>query len=286
MPKLMIDGAEIEVAPGKTILQAAREIAVDVPTFCYYEKLAISGSCRMCTVELEGQNKLAIACATEAKDGMVVKTNTAKVKAARAADMEFLLINHPLDCPVCDRCGDCELQDLSFEYGRDRGRYHDHKRTYEKFPVGEKLELEMNRCIHCRRCTRYAQDVIKIDSWGVFERSADSRMGPYAPGVNLDTESDFLGNLIDVCPTGAITDKPFRFKERAWNLEAREAKRSACAHGCQTWVWVSVLDGQVKRVTARRNPFGEVTAFICDDCRYQHLNLQDWEFEAPSAFQW
>ncbi len=286
MPKLTIDGREVEVMPGQTLLQAARTTGIDVPTFCYYEKLAISGTCRMCTVQVEGMPKLAISCATEAREGMVVQTQSDAVKAARAADMEFLLINHPLDCPICDRSGDCELQDLSFEYGHDRGRFHERKRTYEKVPVGEKLELEMNRCIHCRRCTRYAQDVIRIDSWGVFERGADSRMGAYAQGINLDSESDFLGNLVDVCPTGAITDKQFRFKERAWNLEVRHAARPNCQHACKAWVWVSTLDGEIKRVTSRENAFGEIEQFICDDCRYKHLKHEDWVYEPVSQYAW
>jgi NADH-quinone oxidoreductase subunit G len=286
MPKLTIDGVEVAVPQGQTILQAAREGGIDIPTFCYYEKLAISGTCRMCTVQVEGMPKLAISCATEARDGMVVCTQTDAVRAARAADMEFLLINHPLDCPVCDQSGDCELQDLSFEYGYDRGRFHERKRTYEKPDVGGKLELEMNRCIHCRRCTRYAQDVIHIDSWGVFERGHESRMGAYAPGINLDVESDFLGNLVDLCPTGAITDKPFRFQERAWNLEARPATRKGCSHGCKVWVWVSNLDGDIKRVTARKNQFGEVTEYICDDCRYKYKAHDDWTYEAVAQYAW
>jgi NADH-quinone oxidoreductase subunit G len=215
MPKLTIDNKEIEIAEGSTLLQACEEAGCEVPRFCYHERLSIAGNCRMCLVELEKSPKLVASCALPAGDGMVVSTNSAKVHEARKGVMEFLLANHPLDCPICDQGGECDLQDQAMAYGFDRGRFEEDKRAVEDQNMGPLIETEMTRCIHCTRCVRFSTEVAGTSELGAFGRGENMEIMPY---LEKTVQSELSGNMIDLCPVGALTSKPYAFTARVWEL--------------------------------------------------------------------
>src|SRR5258708_3295854 len=220
MPKLTIDGIEVEVPPGTTVLQAAEIAGAEIPRFCYHERLSIAGNCRMCLVEMEKSPKPIASCAMPAGDGMVIKTNTPSVRKARRGVMEFLLINHPLDCPICDQGGECDLQDQAMAYGFDRGRYAENKRAVRDKNLGPLVKTFMNRCIHCTRCIRFATEVAGVEELGATGRGEHMAVGTY---VEKALTSYLSGNIVDLCPVGALTSKPYAFVARPWELEKTES---------------------------------------------------------------
>jgi NADH-quinone oxidoreductase subunit G len=220
MPKVTIDGQEIEVPSGTTILQACQHAGVEIPHFCYHERLMIAGNCRMCLVEVEKSPKPVASCAMPVADGNVILTQSDKAKKARHAVMEMLLINHPLDCPICDQGGECDLQDQAMAYGFDRSRYNEPKRAVPEKNFGPLVETHMTRCIHCTRCIRFLTDVAGVAELGATGRGEDMEIGTY---IERALGSEMSGNIIDLCPVGALTSKPFAFTARSWELRKTES---------------------------------------------------------------
>ena len=220
MPTLTIDGIEVEVEQGTTVLQAAEQAGVEIPRFCYHERLSIAGNCRMCLVEVTpGPPKPAASCALPAGDGMEVKTNTEKVKKFREGVMEFMLINHPLDCPVCDQGGECYLQDQSVAYGDGSSRYNEKRRLVKEKNMGPLIRTIMTRCIHCTRCVRFADEIAGVPSLGAIGRGENMQITTYQEAAFA---SEMAGNVVDLCPVGALTSKPYTFKARPWELKNTE----------------------------------------------------------------
>lgn len=219
MPTVTIDGVEVEVEAGATILQACERAGKEIPRFCYHDRLNIAGNCRMCLVEMENSPKPVASCAMPAGDGMVVRTNTPQVRKAREGVMEFLLINHPLDCPICDQGGECDLQDQAMAYGMDRSRYRENKRAVTDKDLGPLVKTVMTRCIHCTRCIRFATEIAGVEELGAFGRGEHMEIGNY---VERALTSELSGNIIDLCPVGALTSKPYAFAARSWELDATE----------------------------------------------------------------
>jgi NADH-quinone oxidoreductase subunit G len=294
MVKVTIDGIEVEVEAGTTVLNAARKIGGDVvpPAMCYYSKLEGSGGkCRTCLVEVAAGSandprpmpKLVASCSTPVQDGMVIKNKTSeKVHVGRGAVTEFLLINHPLDCPICDQAGECHLQDLGFEHGASGTRYEEERRTFDPIDIGNKIKLHMNRCILCYRCVMVADQLTNKRVHGVLGRGDHAEISTY---ISNAVDNDFSGNMIDVCPVGALTDKTFRFKSRVWFLKPMEASRDCAKCSGKTVVWM--FGEEIYRITARKDKYGEVEdndgkpAWICNDCRFDHKNVSDWNIEGP-----
>ena len=215
MPKLTVDGIEVEVPAGATVLQACEAAGVEVPRFCYHERLSIAGNCRMCLVEMEKAPKPVASCAMPAADGQVVMTTTPKVKKAREGVMEFLLINHPLDCPICDQGGECDLQDQSIAYGKGFTRYQENKRAVTEKHMGPLIKTIMTRCIHCTRCVRFAEEIAGVEEIGAIGRGENMQITSY---LEKAVTSEVSGNVIDLCPVGALTSKPYAFQARPWEL--------------------------------------------------------------------
>lgn len=265
-PTIMIDGIAVSFAPGETIMRAAERAALDgtIPRFCYHPGLPVAGTCRMCTVEVEKAPKLMTACSTPCADGMVVHTQSDKVKKSRAGVMEFLLANHPLDCPVCDQAGECSLQNYNYEYGPRTSEFVEEKRTWTKSTtkkLSDKLTLNMNRCIHCERCVRFTDDVTKTHELTMLNRGWKKEL---VSANDLGVMSDYQGNIADICPVGAITFNDFRFKKRVWFLKPRPSICDGCSRGCA--VWADEEKDIVYRYRARRND--EVNGhWICDSGR-------------------
>lgn len=288
MAKVTIDGVEIEVPDGTTILNAARQIGGSVvpPAMCYYTSLKDSGGkCRVCLVKVaQGSTKdprpmpkLVASCRTPVMDGMVVQNITSQeVLEARKGVVEFLLLNHPLDCPICDQAGECDLQDLSYEHGAANTRSIEERRTFEKIDIGDKIKLHMTRCILCYRCTMVANQLTDNRVHGVLNRGDHSEISTY---IEKAIDNDFSGNMIDVCPVGALTDRTFRFKSRVWFTKPLDAHRN-CKKCCgKVILWTK--GEEVLRVSARKDKYGEVAEFICNECRYDHKNMTDWVIEGP-----
>ena len=288
MVKITIDGVEMHVPEGTTILNAARKIGGDLvpPAMCYYTSLKDSGGkCRVCLVKVSQTStkdprpmpKLVASCRTNAMDGMVVQNITSpEVLEARKGVVEFLLINHPLDCPICDQAGECDLQNLAYEHGVSKTRYEEDRRTFEKIDIGDKIKLHMTRCILCYRCTFVADQLTDNRVHGVLGRGDKSEISTY---IQKAVDNDFSGNMIDVCPVGALTDNTFRFKSRVWFTKPLDAHR-ACDKCCGKVVLYMKGD-DVLRVSARKDQYGEVKEFICNECRYDHKKLADWQIEGP-----
>jgi len=293
--KVTIDNITIEVPAGTTILNAARKIGGDVapPAMCYYSKLQGSGGkCRTCLVEVSKGSekdprpmpKLVASCRTTVMDGMEVKNITSpKVLDARAGIVEFLLLNHPLDCPICDQAGECHLQDLSYEHGKEGTRYEFQRRTFKKHDLGPYIQLHMTRCILCYRCVFTADQLTQKREHGVLDRGDHSEI---ATLIEKSLENDFIGNVIDVCPVGALTDKTFRFKNRVWFLKPMDAHRDCPTCSGKVTLWNR--GDEVFRVTARKDEWGEVesledgkTAWICNTCRFEKKKTSDWVIEGP-----
>jgi NADH-quinone oxidoreductase subunit G len=249
MPKLTIDGIEVEVAPGTTILQAAEEVGIEIPRFCYHERLSIAGNCRMCLVEVQpGPPKPAASCAMPVADGMTVKTNSPMAIKARKGVMEFLLINHPLDCPICDQGGECDLQDQAMAFGADTSRYAEAKRAVKDKYLGPLVKTEMTRCIHCTRCIRFATEVAGVPELGAIGRGEHMEVTNY---VEKALNSELSGNVVDLCPVGALTNKPYSFHARPWELKKTESVDVFDAVGSN--IRVDSRGAQVMRVLPRVN---------------------------------
>lgn len=288
MAKVTIDGIEIEVPDGTTILEAARKIGPEVapPTMCYYSKLKTSGGyCRTCLVEVtKGSEKdprpmpkLVASCRTAVLDGMVVTNELSpRVQEARAGVVEFLLLNHPLDCPICDQAGECHLQDLSYEHGKYSTRTDFERRTFEKIDIGDKIQLHMTRCILCYRCVKVAEQITDGRVHGVLNRGDLSEISTY---IQEAVDNDFSGNMIDVCPVGALTDRTFRFKSRVWFTKPVDAHRDCDKCSGKVVLWYKGDD--VLRVTGRKDKWGEVEEFICNTCRFDKKQTSDWTIEGP-----
>ncbi len=294
--KVTIDNITIEVEPGTTVLMAARKIGGDItpPAMCFYSKLKGSGGkCRTCLVEVAAGStadprpmpKLVASCRTNVMDGMVVKNITSeKVIDARKGVVEFLLLNHPLDCPICDQAGECHLQDLGYLHGAAGTRYEFQRRLFEREDIGPYIQLHMTRCILCYRCTYVADQLTDKRVHGILDRGEHAEISTY---ISKAIDNDFSGNMIDVCPVGALTDRTFRFKNRVWFLKPVDAHRN-CDKCCgQVTLWNR--GDEVYRVTARKDPFGEVQdgpdgkpGWICNTCRFEKKATSDWIIEGPT----
>ena len=266
MPKLTINDLEIDVDAGTSILQAAEQLGVEVPRFCYHDKLSVPANCRMCLVEVEGGPPKPVAsCAMACGEGMVVKTESDMVKKARKGVMEMLLINHPLDCPICDQGGECDLQDQAVAYGFDRSRYHEEKRAVKDKDFGPLVGTVMTRCINCTRCVRFAEEIAGTPVLGQFNRGEDAEIGTFI-GEVLSTE--LSGNLVDICPVGALTSKPYKFSARSWELKKTESIDVHDALGCN--IRIDSRGREVMRVLPRLNEdineewIDDRTRFACD----------------------
>ncbi len=288
MAKITFDGIEVEIPDGTSILQAARKIGGHVapPAMCYYSSLkGTGGKCRACLVKVTQGSakdprpmpKLVASCITPVQDGMVVENTTnPDVLEARKGVVEFLLINHPLDCPICDQAGECHLQDFSFSHGKVNTRYEEKRRTFEKIDIGQYIQLHMTRCILCYRCVYTADQLTDKRVHGVMHRGDIAEISTY---IQNSIENDFSGNVIDVCPVGALTDKTFRFKSRVWFTKPMNAhcKCDKCSGKAVIWY----KGDEVLRVTARKNEWGEVEEFICNKCRFDTKKTSDWTIEGP-----
>ena len=234
---------------GLTILQACGEILLDIPRFCYHERLSIAGNCRMCMVEVDNNKKLVVACAVPIVNDLKISTFTLRVKIAREAVLEFLLVNHPLDCPICDQPEECDLQDLSLIFGSDRGRFYGvRKRVVEDKNIGSLIKMVMNRCIHCTRCIRFLKEIAKVDVLGLTGRGSKMHITTY---VNKIVEDPYSGNVIDLCPVGALTSKPYAFKARSWEIKSIETIDLMDVF-CMN-VRMDVLNNKIIRILPRSN---------------------------------
>ncbi len=277
MPTLKIDGQEITVEPGTSVLQAAKKLGIEIPHYCYHPALSIAGSCRMCLVEIEGHRKLETSCSTIAGDGMVVHTDTPKVKEARKDVLEFLLINHPLDCPVCDKAGECYLQDYDYQYGSAHSRFRkEDKRVRPNKELGGNIHHVQNRCILCTRCVRFYRDVVGEELLFVENRGYHSEIS-VLPGKELNTKMD--GNITEICPVGALLDKDFMYQARVWHLDHTKSVCPGCSAGCN--LDVQTQKNKIYRIRSRENQ--DVNQYwICDDGRYIFHKYEDLpRIEAP-----
>jgi len=280
MAKVTIDGQEIDVQDGINVIEAAKAADVHVPHFCYHPSLTVVGQCRMCLVEVEGMPKLQAGCSTPVKDGMKIHVYNDKVDKARKGQMEFLLINHPLDCPICDKAGECPLQDYAFNFGTVTSRYGESKRTYpgmDRTAIGPHVLQNMNRCIHCTRCIRFCQEITGTGELGFFKRGAATEVGVF-PGTPLDNWMSAC--VTDLCPTGALTTREFRFESRVWNLENTESVCNGCDVGCN--IFIEHRNGKIYRYKPRVNP--EVNDFwLCDYGRFSHERYETDRVVVPKV---
>ncbi len=273
MLKLKVNEIEIEVEEGLTVLQACEKAGVEIPRFCYHEKLSIAGNCRMCLVEMEKSPKPIASCAMPAAEGMNIKTNTALVKKARKGVMEFLLANHPLDCPVCDQGGECDLQDQSMYYGVDKSRFKENKRAVPEKNMGPLIKTQMTRCIHCTRCVRFATEVAGVPELGAIGRGEDMQITTY---LEQSMQSELSANVVDLCPVGALTSKPYVFEARPWELKKTETIDVMDAVGSN--IRVDTYDWEVKRVLPIINEdineewISDKTRYACDGLLHQRLD--------------
>jgi NADH-quinone oxidoreductase subunit G len=273
MPTLTIDGVSVTVEPGTTVLQACEQAGKEIPRFCFHERLAIAGNCRMCLVEQEKAPKPIASCAMPAADGMVIRTDTPMVKKARQGVMEFLLINHPLDCPICDQGGECDLQDQSKAYGLGSSRYDENKRAVREKYMGPLIKTVMTRCIHCTRCIRFAADVAGVEELGAVGRGEDMEITTF---LERAMTSELSGNVIDLCPVGALTSKPYAFAARSWELVKTEGVDVMDAVGSN--IRIDSRGREVMRVLPRLNEavneewLNDKSRFACDGLKRQRLD--------------
>ena len=274
MLKLKVNDIEVEVDEGLTVLQACEKAGFEIPRFCYHEKLSIAGNCRMCLVEMEKSPKPIASCAMPATEGMVIKTNTPKIEKSRKGVMEFLLANHPLDCPVCDQGGECDLQDQSMFYGIDKSRFKENKRSVPDKNMGPLIKTQMTRCIHCTRCIRFATEIAGVTELGAIGRGEDMQITTY---LEQSIKSELSGNVIDLCPVGALTSKPYVFEARPWELKKTETIDVMDAVGSN--IRVDTYDWEVKRVLPIINEdineewISDKTRYACDGLLNQRLDV-------------
>ena len=272
MPKLTVNGREIEVPEGITVLQACELAGEEIPRFCYHERLSVAGNCRMCLVEMERAPKPIASCAMPVGEGMVIRTDTPTVRKARQGVMEFLLINHPLDCPICDQGGECDLQDQAMAYGYDRGRYAENKRAVSEKYMGPLIKTIMTRCIQCTRCVRFATEIAGVEEIGLVNRGEHAEITTLEQAIN----TELSGNLVDVCPVGALTSRPYAFTARPWELRKTTSVDVMDAVGSA--VRVDCRGRQVMRVLPRTNEavneewISDKTRYACDGLARQRLD--------------
>ncbi len=272
MINITIDGKGLQVEAGTSVIEAARENGIEIPHFCWHPRLSVAGNCRMCLVEIEKMPKLAIACATQASEGMVVHTSTPRVIDAREAVMEFLLINHPLDCPICDEAGECKLQDYAYKYSVGESRFSENKvHKPKRVALGPHVMLDVERCIMCSRCVRFCDEIARKPQLTFTERGDHVVLSTF-PGEQLD--NPYSMNVIDICPVGALTSREFRFKARVWEMSSTESICPGCARGCNMNVWVR--NNEILRQTPRYNPSVNKD-WMCDAGRLEtlgHVNAE------------
>ena len=275
MPKVKVDGIEVEVEQGSTVLQACEAAGKEIPRFCYHERLSIAGNCRMCLVEMEKSPKPVASCAMPVMDGQVIYTNTPLVKKAREGVMEFLLINHPLDCPICDQGGECDLQDQAYNYGGGRSRYDLNKRSVNEKHMGPLIKTHMNRCIHCTRCVRFSEEVAGVSEIGAINRGENMEITTFLENT---IDSEMSGNVIDLCPVGALTSKPYSYEARPWELNKVETIDVMDAVGSN--IRMDSKGWEVKRVLPRIND--EINEeWISDKTRYACDGLLNNRLDSP-----
>ena len=273
MLKVNINETDVEVEEGLTVLQACKQAGVEIPIFCYHEKLSIAGNCRMCLVEIEKSPKPVASCAMPVTEGMNIKTNTSMVEKARKGVMEFLLVNHPLDCPVCGQGGECDLQDQSMFYGVDKSRYKENKRQVPETYMGPLIKTQMTRCIHCTRCIRFATEIAGVPELGAIGRGEDMQITTY---LEKSMESELSANVIDLCPVGALTSKPYVFEARPWELKKTETIDVMDAVGSN--IRVDTYGWEVKRILPRISEnineewISDKTRYACDGILNQRLD--------------
>ncbi|MBI4169467.1 MAG: molybdopterin-dependent oxidoreductase [Acidobacteria bacterium] len=274
---LLIDGRPAVVKKGTTVLEAAAQVGLIIPHYCYHPGLSVAGNCRMCLVEIEKMPKLQIGCATSAAQGMIVRTRTERVRATRTGIQEFLLINHPLDCPICDQAGECRLQQYEADYGKGYSRFDEEKVHFPKrYAIGRNVMFDAERCIKCTRCIRFCDEISRTGELTLLERGDHTIVGTF-PGRPLDNL--YSGNTVDICPVGALTWKPFRFKARVWFLRNVPSVCAGCARGCN--VDLAEYRNRIHRMTPRVNM--DVNRYwMCDEGRMSHAALDDRpRFEGP-----
>ena len=286
MPKLTIDGIEVEVPPGSTVLQAAEAAGIEIPRFCYHDRLTIAGNCRMCLVEIEKTPPKPISsCTYPAAEGMIVHTDTPMVRNGRRGVMEFLLINHPLDCPICDQGGECDLQDQAMGYGMDHSRYAENKRAVPDKNLGPLVATSMNRCIHCTRCIRFISEVAGVPDLGATARGEHMEVGTY---VEKALSSELSANIIDLCPVGALTSKPYAFTARSWELSRTDSIDVLDAVGAN--IRVDTRGPEVLRILPRLNEdvneewLGDKSRFAIDGLKRKRLD-KPWVNRQPATWQ-
>jgi len=281
MLKLKVNNIDVKVEEGLTVLQACEKAGVEIPRFCYHEKLSIAGNCRMCLVEVEKSPKPVASCAMPAAEGMNIKTNTALVEKARKGVMEFLLVNHPLDCPVCDQGGECDLQDQSMFYGVDKSRFKENKRVVAEKNMGPLIKTQMTRCIHCTRCVRFATEVAGVTEIGAIGRGEDMQITTY---LEQSMQSELSANVVDLCPVGALTSKPYVFEARPWELKKTESVDVMDAIGSN--IRVDTYDWEVKRILPIINEdineewISDKTRYACDGLLNQRLDAPFIKYNA------
>ncbi len=271
MPKLTIDGKEVEAGANLNVIQAAELVDIEIPHYCFHPGLSIPGNCRMCLVEVEKAPKLQIACNTRVADGMVVHTNSDKAKTAQKAVLEFLLINHPIDCPVCDQAGECKLQDYYMDYDQQPSRFPLPEKNHKgkAIDIGSGVMLDQERCILCARCTRFFDEVTKTSELAIFERGDHNRID-INPGQPVNNK--YAGNVVDICPVGALTEKEFRFRMRVWYLHRTASVCGGCERGCA--IDIHHHRGRIYRFKPRFNP--DVNSYwMCDEGRHSFPALQN-----------
>lgn len=267
MATIEIDGKTFEAENGKMIIEVADEAGIYIPRFCYHKKLSVAANCRMCLVEVENGRKPVPACATPITNGMKVFTKSEQAIHSQKVVMEFLLINHPLDCPICDQGGECELQDISMGFGADKSEYTETKRAVDDENLGTLISTEMTRCIHCTRCVRFGEEIAGVRELGATGRGEKTQIGTY---VEHSMTSEVSGNIIDLCPVGALTSKPYRFKARAWELTQHD---SVAPHDCLgSNVHIHTRNNKLMRVVPRENESINET-WLSDRDRFSYLGL-------------
>ncbi len=275
MPKLTIDGQEIEVPAGWTVLQACELAGKEIPVFCFHPRLNIAGNCRMCLVEMERSPKPIASCAMPAGDGMVIKTDTPLVHKARKGVLEFLLINHPLDCPICDQGGECDLQDLTLFYGPDHSRFKENKRSVVDKNLGPLISTHMNRCIHCTRCIRFLDEIAGVEELGMVDRGEHEEISTW---IERALHSELQGNIIDLCPVGALNSKPYEYRARSWELRKTESIDVLDAVGCN--IRVDARPPEVMRIVPRlHEDINE--EWISDKGRFSYDGLKKRRLDVP-----
>ena len=284
MPTLKIDGQEVTVEKGRTVIQACEQLGIEVPRYCYHPGLRIVGSCRMCLVEIEKMPKLQVACNTQVNDGMVVYTQSDKVKEARRSVLEFLLLNHPLDCPVCDRAGECELQNYYLKFAQHDSRMRENKIKKRKaFPIGPHVMLDQERCVLCSRCIRFCDEVSKTGELGIFNKGTWSEVNIY-PGKPLD--NNYSGNVVDICPVGALLDRDFRYQMSVWYLKEQLSVCPGCSNGCNIRIHYNLdrtYKTEGKRIQRLKPRFNDHVNkwWMCDEGRYNYRWLNENRLTEP-----